>query len=394
MHVHLDMLGGLAGDMFLAASLDADLCDRDAIETALQSLGLGDVRIVSEEAMRGAIAGTHVHFEGWDPEAESDHRHLSAILEMLERSDLPDEVADRAASMFRTLGEAESSIHDLPLEEVHFHECGALDSIFDFVSAAWILETSEASWSIGEVPIGSGTVETDHGTIPAPVPATVRLLEGFETVSRPVGTELVTPTGATILNELREISPDLERPDGTLQTSGWGAGTRQLEELSNVVRATIFETRDEATASESDTVHRVVTEIDDMNPEHLAEVDDRLFEAGALDVVREPVMMKKGRQGTRLSVLTPLGEIDDVLDALFESTTTFGVRLETVERRKLARALETIETEYGDVSVKVGRRRGEVVQVSPEHDDCVRLADAEGVSVDEIHRAAMAAWRR
>ena len=398
MHVHLDMLGGLAGDMFLAAALDAGLCEKADLEEALRSLGLGDVRIVPEDAKRGAISGTHVHFENWDPEAESDHRHLSVILDRLDDSGLPEGVRRRAASMFETLGEAESSIHDIPLEEVHFHECGALDSIFDFVSAAWILEQTEASWSIGAVPLGSGTIETDHGTIPAPVPATVRLLEGFETVSRPVDTELVTPTGATILNELLRISPGLERPPGTIRASGYGTGTRQLGAISNVVRTTVFETDSETTADASstpreevDTVRQITTELDDMSPEHLTVLEDRLFEAGALDVVREPVLMKKGRQGTRVSILAEPESETSILDRLFEHTTTFGARVETIERRKLSRALEHVETDFGSVRLKIGRRRGEIVQVSPEYEDCARLADEAGVAVDEVYRAALAA---
>ncbi len=398
MHLHLDMLGGLAGDMFLAAALDADLVEREAVERVLSRLGFGDIEIVERQARRGAIVGTHVEFDGWPEEAESDHRHLSTIVELLEASDLPPEVVERTIAMFRTLGRAESEVHGIPLEKVHFHECGALDSIFDFVSAAWILERANIdSWSCGPVPLGSGTVETDHGTVPLPVPATAKLLSGFETRTRRVEAELVTPTGATILRTLREISRSLTRLDGSLDRDGYGSGTRQLDSLSNVVRALVVDTNDEQGAlggrAEHDRVVRLTTEIDDMSPEHLAEAEDPLFEAGALDVVRQPVSMKKGRQGTRLAVLVAPEHESTVVEALFRHTSTFGIRRQTHRRWKLARRHTTVQTPYGKIEVKLGHLGETLVQVSPEFDACRRAARHHDVPVMRVHEAALAAAR-
>lgn len=390
MHIHVDPLGGIAGDMFLAAALDADLIDIAELERGLKTLGVGPVRIAREKVQRGAIVGTHVHFEGWDKSAEHDHRHLTTILSMLDESDLPAAARERSKSMFKTLGEAESTIHGIPLENVHFHEVGALDSIFDFVSAAWIIEQIDATWSIAPISIGSGTVETDHGTIPVPVPATARLLDGFELAPRTETAELVTPTGAVILHTLRTSGLETARPSGTVDRIGYGAGTRELDNLSNVVR--LFVTRDaspeEAGSKETDTVRSLSCDIDDMNPELVAHVEQQLLDAGALDVVRESVVMKKGRQGVRISVLCPPALEDDILDLLFRETTTFGVRTQTVRRVKLIRRMETVETPYGPVQVKLGYWKGQPIKAAPEYDDCVRLASEVDVPVPQIYRAA------
>lgn len=401
-HLHLDMLGGLAGDMFLAAAIDAELVDIEALEASLRSLGLGAVRVLPEPAKRGAIAGTHVHFEGWDESVESDHRHLSTILQMLDDADLDPEVRQIASEMFKTLGEAEAAIHDMSLENVHFHECGALDSIFDFVSAAWVIAHTEASWSCSAIPTGSGTIETDHGTVPIPAPATMRLLEGLQTINRPVEAELVTPTGATILKTLADRHPGMQQPPGEVRRSGFGAGTRELDELSNVVRMVVLETTDHsqptdgtgssgAASDHRQAVVRLVCEIDDASPELVADAAERLRDAGALDVTAEPVGMKKNRSGVRLAVLADPDDEEMLAGELFRQTSTFGVRIERLERYALDRSIETVATAFGDVSVKVGRWKNEVIQTTPEYDDCRRLADEHDVPTRRVYRAALGA---
>ncbi|MFP4598230.1 MAG: nickel pincer cofactor biosynthesis protein LarC [Persicimonas sp.] len=393
-HVHIDMLGGIAGDMFLAASLDAGLVEAEAIERALSSLGVGEIRVVPEKVRRGALSGTHVRFEGWDPAEERDHRHLSTILEMLDQSGLDEPVKERAKQMFETLGESESKVHDIPMETVHFHECGALDSIFDFVSAAYIIETTGASWSAGAVPTGSGTVQTDHGTVPVPVPATADILQGFELEPRDVQAELVTPTGAAILKTLRGLNPEFVRPKATVRSLGYGAGTRELAELSNVVRFVVLDTGDQsASGLQRDQVARLSCDIDDMNPELFSAVEERLFDAGALDVVRESVLMKKGRQATRLSVLCEPDARDSLAEVLLRETTTFGVRVEPVERLKLRREFEDVETSAGTVRVKVGYLGDEAIKAAPEYEDCARLARESGRPVREIYEEALGAGR-
>lgn len=393
-HIHLDLVGGLAGDMFLAGALDAGIVDRQDVQAALRRVGLGPVEIEVERVQRGAIEGTHIRFQGWDPDAEATHRHLFSIREMLVESDLSEAVTDRAVEMFEMLGRAEAQVHGMDPEEVHFHEVGAVDSILDFVAAAWIVETVDASWSVGPIPAGRGTIETDHGTIPVPAPATAKVLEGFEIEYRDVDAELVTPTGATIAATVAQLEGDRR---GTLETSGFGAGTRQVEGLSNVVRFSVLQTGDRAPGDESfdrQRIVRLVTEIDDATPEVVARVADRLEEAGALDVVREPVQMKKGRLGTRLAVLCRPDDESALVARIFEETTTLGIRREPIERWVLERTVQPVETTWGAVEVKIGRSGDEILNVSPEFDSCVEVADRAGVEARRVYEAAAVAARR
>ncbi|RAL22121.1 nickel pincer cofactor biosynthesis protein LarC [Lujinxingia litoralis] len=391
-HLHLDLLGGLAGDMFLAAAIDAGLVDVARLEAALGTLGLGAVRVHQERVVRGAIEGVHVRFEGWDPAMESDHRHLSTIEAMIAESGLSAGVKARATEMFRTLGRAEATVHGIELERVHFHEVGAVDSILDFVAAAWVMEEVDATYSFGAIPAGSGTIETAHGTIPVPAPATAKLLEGFEITHRDVATEFVTPTGAAILATVAS------RPgtrQGRLKASGFGCGTRDFGSHSNVVRLVVLEQGASPAGEpwERDEVVQLVCEIDDLQPELMASVEATLFEAGALDVVREPVLMKKGRHGERLSVLCEAGRQEALLKAIFVHTTTFGVRVLPMARVKLRRTRCEVSTAFGEVHVKVGWLGNEAIKATPEYEECRALAEQHGVSVHRVYLAAQEAGR-
>ncbi|TXD35461.1 nickel pincer cofactor biosynthesis protein LarC [Lujinxingia vulgaris] len=395
-HIHLDLLGGLAGDMFLAAAIDADLVDVARLEAALQSVGLGPVRVISERVVRGAIEGVHVRFEGWDPAMESDHRHLSTIEEMIAASALSEGVKRRATAMFRTLGQAEATVHGIALERVHFHEVGAVDSILDFVAAAWVIEEVDATFSFGAIPVGSGTIETAHGTIPVPAPATAKLLEGFELTYQDVATEFVTPTGAAIL---ATVAAQPGERQGRLKASGFGCGTREFKSHSNVVRVVVMEqgaasqgsAAGDAELWERDEVVQLVCEIDDLQPELMAAVEAQLFDAGALDVVREPVLMKKGRSGERLSVLCEAELSEALLRVIFVHTTTFGVRVMPVSRVKLRRSRRLVETTFGQVHVKVGWLGDEAIKATPEFEDCRLLAERHHLPVHTVYLEAQRA---
>ena len=388
MHVHLDLVGGLAGDMFLAAAIDANLVDVAGLEAGLRTLGLGDaIRIEREHTRRGAIAGTHVRFVDWDPAADADHRHLSTIEKMIAASGLADGIKARATALFRILGAAEAKIHDIPIERVHFHEVGAVDSILDFVSAAWILEHLDATWSVGPIPTGRGTIHTAHGEIPVPAPATAELLTGMHLVQRDVEAELVTPTGAAILASIqaREL-----RPQGRLHAIGYGCGTRDPEGVSNVVRLMAIDDEARSQAWMTDEVVRVETEIDDMSPELLADIADRrLPELGAVDVTRAPVHMKKGRIGTRITVLCEEGNVDAVTTCLLRETTTLGVRIDHVSRRKLARRVESVDTPWGPIAVKAALWGDEVIRRIPEYEACRQVAEREGISITDVFEVAL-----
>jgi len=411
MHIHLDLVGGLAGDMFIAAALDAELVSREYLEEVFRKMGLGDgIGITQERVARGALTGSHIDFFGWDPAQESDHRHLSEILKMIDDAQIEEGIKAIARDLFIALGKAESKIHGIPLDKVHFHEVGAVDSILDFIGAAAIIHHAKATWTFSEVPSGYGEIVTAHGVIPVPAPATADLLRGLPTIERDVRGELVTPTGAAILHVLAGLhkAPELKlsgfkkaggksysapkrtvQRRGTLIGTGYGCGTKSFKDLANVVRLLIFE-RESAGGYERDSVMRIETEIDDMQPELLAWFcEKRLPELGALDVTRAAVHMKKGRIGSRITVLCEVGHSDVLVDALLRETSTFGVRVDEVERVKLARTLKEVQTIFGVVRVKVGMVGEEQLKASPEFEDCARLAAEHGVTISEVYQAAL-----
>lgn len=388
-HVHVDLIGGLAGDMFLAAAVDAGLVKPEALEGVLQRVGLGAVRVCTERVVRHGIQGTRLWFEGWDPAHDHDHRHLSDIHALIDDAALEEGVKARAHALFDLLGRAESEVHAVPMARVHFHEVGAVDSVLDFVGAAWVIEQVGGTWSFGPIPRGQGTIPTSHGIMPAFAPATTKLLLGQLIEEHPVAAELVTPTGAAVLMGLPQ-GPKVV--SGRLLAEGFGAGTRDMDSLANVARMTVYEVADEAQADDhAETILRLSCEIDDMTGEALAHAANALLELGALDVTRDPVTMKKGRLGTRVSVLARPEQRDAMTRALFLHTTTFGVRVEPIERVVLTREHVPVETPLGLARVKVGRLRGEIVQIAAEYEDCAELARHTGRSVHEVMTCVRAA---
>lgn len=382
------MVGGLAGDMFIAAAIHAELITADELSQVLSTLGLGTIKVLATSVMRHGIESTHVSFMGWDASQERDHRHLSEINTMIASSTLTDAVKARATAMFRLLGEVEASTHNIPLETVHFHEIGAIDSILDFVGAAYIIETLQASWSASAVPVGEGIVEMSHGPMPAMAPATAKLLTGFTLSPTGIHGELVTPTGATILKELGVHTPGLTL-SGELQRAGFGAGSKDFDAIANVVRLSVYRTSPQTHARfQMDTVMRIEADLDDESPEVMAHAERVLLEAGALDVTRHAVTMKKGRLGVRLGVLCLPADAERMAELVFVHTSTFGVRVEEISRWVLSRSFESVETPYGEVVVKIGRMGTKVVTISPEHDACAACAATHNVPVQRVHDAA------
>lgn len=407
MHVHMDLIGGLAGDMFIAAALDADLVTTTELENVFNALGVGgQIHVRTNHVGRGALTGTHIEFDGWDPKNDSNHRRLSTIETMIDAADLSQGVKIIAKELFRILGAAESKIHGIDIEEVHFHEVGAIDSILDFIGAAFILDKLGATWSFGEVPCGHGSIETAHGTIPVPAPAAADLLRGLPTVTRDVAAELVTPTGATILNYLarpkvtglkisgsgkaKPLAPvrSAVQRRGVLVATGYGCGTKNLGKIANCVRMMVYE--QDAVGPNRDIITRIECEIDDMNPEHLTWFADvRLAELGALDVSRTAITMKKGRTGIRLTVLARPQDADVIAQTVLRETSTFGLRSEEVARVILAREFRTVATVYGQVRLKVGKIGDEIIKAVPEYEDCARQAFEHGVPITEVYVAAL-----
>ena len=351
MHLHLDPVGGVAGDMFAAALLDAFPELLDELEAALATAGLSSFATIEITSHRDH-ALTGARFVVHTIEESHQRRSLSEIRAFLNGADLDAGVRDRSIAIFDLLAEAEGRVHGVAPAEVTFHEVGAWDSITDIVAAAWLIEALRpGGWSCGALPLGSGRVESAHGPLPVPAPAALLLLEGFPCVQDDVSGERVTPTGAAIL---RHLSPDFGASGEarTLRRIGMGFGTRTLDGLSNVLRVLAFDAGPERFATD-----RVVVcefELDDQTPEDLAVAIENLRDiGGVMDVLQAPVFGKKGRVGMNVRILADPSALEAVLEACFAETTTLGVRWQIVQRAVLPR--ETRTEDVGSVRVRVKR---------------------------------------
>ncbi|HBY62707.1 MAG TPA: nickel pincer cofactor biosynthesis protein LarC [Solibacterales bacterium] len=377
---YFDAFAGIAGDMTIGALLDAG-ADREGLFAALASLNLG-ATFTAEKTRRRGIAATKFDVHGGETKA---HRHLPHIVKIIAAGALPEAVKEAAGRIFQQLGEAEAAVHGVPIEKVHFHEVGAVDSICDIVGAAWCLH----SLGVGEVRcsavnVGSGTVNTEHGVLPVPAPATALLLRDRPVYARGPAFELTTPTGAAILAALSTcFGPP---PPMTVQAIGYGAGTKDFTEHANVVRAMIGQS---TAAAEATTITVIEANIDDSTPEILGWAMERLLEAGALDVTLQPVLMKKNRAATLLRVLAKPEDQESLAAVMLRETTTLGLRLYAAERRVLARRTEEVDTRWGKVRVKVSEHGA-----APEYEDCRRLAVESGAPLKEILAEAALLYRK
>ena len=378
----LEPIGGIAGDMFLAAAIDVGV-DPAALEAALRTLGVPGWRLVVTRKTDCGIAGTHVDvaLEGEQPH----HRGLREILALVDGSGLPPRARAAARGMFERIGRAEAKVHGVSVDEVHFHEVGALDSIVDVCGAAVALELLGWPRVVAAPPeLGRGLGRSAHGPMPIPPPAVLELLAGRPVrLGGPEG-EAVTPTGAAILAELAEVGP---LPAIVPARVGYGVGTRSWPDRPNVLRATIAE------PAESGELWLLETNLDDATGQMVARALEAALEAGALDAWAAPITMKKGRPAVLVSALVDERQRAAVTRVLFAETTTLGLRRRRIERDVLAREVRTVETVYGPVRVKIAMLDGVELGAQPEHDDCLALARAKGVSLREAIAAALAAHR-
>lgn len=395
MHLHLDPVGGIAGDMFIAALLDAFPALAPGLDAALGRAGLpAGSRWGALPHRDAALCGKRFELVLPAEPAPASGRHahhhhvgLAAVRAAIAAMGLDAAVAARAGAIFAVLAEAEARVHGVGVDAVEFHEVGALDSIVDIVGAAWLIQTlGAATWSVGALPLGSGRVHSAHGLLPVPAPAVVELLPGFAFVDDGFPGERVTPTGAAILRHLGCASGAKPR-GGRLKACGMGFGTRKLPGAANVLRVLAFEAVDSIAA---DAVEQITFEIDDQTPEDLALGLDRLRAGeGVLDVLQSAVYGKKGRMAMQVQVLARPDRIEEVVAACFAETTTLGVRRQRVERSVLAR--ETIAT-GGDapaVQVKLAHRPDGSLSAKAESDD-VRAGGARA-GREAMRRASEAA---
>lgn len=377
-----DCFSGVSGDMILGALVDLGL-DVASWRDELRSLPVPfDIEV--DRAMRGGIACARVVVRADETTA---HRTLADVRAIVDGSALPEAVRRDAMRVFERLAAAEAAVHGTTAERVAFHEVGAVDAIVDIAGAVSALARLDVrDVFVSSIAVGRHRASTAHGTIPTPAPATLALLDGLPVVWTEIAEELATPTGVALLATLGSFAPP---PTGRVRGVGYGAGGRDPAGRPNALRVV----RIEPAADVESGLWQLDANIDDMSPEHVGAAFAPLLEAGALDVWTTAVTMKKGRPGLRLSALCDDRARAAVVDRILRATTTFGVRATRVERTALEREVRAVETPWGPVRVKVGRLRGEVCQVAPEHDDVARAAAAGGVSPVTVADAARAAWR-
>jgi pyridinium-3,5-bisthiocarboxylic acid mononucleotide nickel chelatase len=386
--VYFDCFSGISGDMTLGALLDAGL-PLNQLRRELQFLDVPGWELSAEKVWKNGMAATYVKVPIEDKQM---HRSLAAILELIEKSRLAQNVKLQASSIFRKLGEAEAAIHDVPLEKIHFHEVGAIDAIVDIVGACiGFAALGIESFACSALNVGSGTAKMAHGVLPVPAPATARLLLGKPTYSTGIPKELVTPTGAAIVATL--CSSFGPQPPMSVTAIGYGAGTADLEGQPNVLRLMVGEAATQHSAATSESIRVLEANLDDMNPQIYGYFLERALAVGALDVFSTPVQMKKNRPGMLVTVLCKPQDEAKFEDMFFAETTTLGIRSYSAERRILARHWETVHTHLGDVRIKVARLNGHVRQASPEFEDCRKLAEAQNVPLQQVMDEAMRAWQ-
>ena len=378
--VYFDCFSGISGDMVLGALVDAG-APLERIEAELRKLGLAGWEITAARAKRMGLSATKVDVKSGE---HHPHRSLSEILRLIEAAKLSPGVAARAAQIFRRLGEAEARVHDVPVEKVHFHEVGAVDAIVDIVGACAGFELlGIEEFVCSPLNVGGGRVQTAHGILPVPAPATAELLKGAPTYSTGIERELVTPTGAAIVSTLAARFGAL--PPMSVRAIGYGAGAAELAEQANVLRIFVGEAMERsAGAPREDVVAVLETNVDDMNPQLYGYFVERALEAGALDVFAAPVQMKKNRPGQWLTILCEPAAVQKLTDLVFRETTTIGVRITEARRRTLERETLIVETPHGTVRMKVARLNGQVLNTAPEFDDCQRIAAERGLPLKQV----------
>jgi uncharacterized protein (TIGR00299 family) protein len=398
--LYLDCFSGISGDMVLGAFLDAGL-PLDELRRALGSLALPELEIGATRVLRAGVSATKFSVLGRGSDDSPQHRHehhghaehhehrtLAEIVALIETSALSPSARDRASALFERLARAEAEVHQMPLEKVHLHEVGALDSIVDIVGAVFAFEWAGAHRVVcSSLNVGGGTVQSAHGRLPVPAPATMKLLGATPVYSEAVLNELVTPTGALIATSYADSFGPL--PAMSVDRVGYGAGSRDNPGTPNVLRLLVGRAADRAAVARAAIIE---CEIDDMNPQIFGVVMDRLYAAGALEVFYAPVQMKKNRPGTLMTVVAPPELRATLADLIFRETTTIGLRFQEVDRECLERESVSVETPLGPVRFKLARREGRIVNAAPEFEDCARLAEARRLPIKEVQAIAVRAY--
>ena len=389
---YLDCFSGISGDMVLGALVDSGLSP-DLLRESLAALQLPGWRLTAEKVKRGAIAATHVKIA---TDEHHHHRGLSVILRMIDDAALPAPVKSTASQIFQRLGEAEARVHQVKIEEVHFHEVGAVDAILDIVGAAIGFHTLNIDEIVcSPLDVGAGQVQTAHGILPVPAPATGDLLRGATTYSSGIQKELVTPTGAAIATTLAKKFAPL--PAMQLESIGYGAGSADIPGRPNVLRLLIGQPA-ALRAPDHPSIYKglgwdrpvqvIEANLDDMNPQIYGYFVDQALAAGALEIFSTPVQMKKNRPGILLTMLCNEDRVEALTDLLFRETTTIGARIHESRRRILNREIVKLQTPLGEIRMKISRLNGTVLNAAPEFEDCQRIAAERDIPLKEVLASA------
>jgi len=379
--LYFDCFAGASGDMILGALVAAGVESHTLIEQ-LQSLKVPGWKIDFDTVDRSGISSTYAHVQ---TAHEHAHRHLGDILKIIYGSDLPERVKDRAARIFSRLAEAESRVHNQPVEKIHFHEVGAIDAIIDVCGAAVGFDLLGIEQFISSpLRVGYGMAQMAHGRFPIPPPAVAELLRGKPVYAGDIEGEFVTPTGAAIITTVCDRFENI--PSMKIQASGYGAGTRDPKGFPNALR--IFVGELDASAGSDETLLMIETNIDDMSPQLFGHVMDRAFELGALDCYLTHTQMKKNRPGILVSILCRPNEREKFMHLLFAETTTIGARSYEVQRRALARETIRVQTQFGPIDVKVAQGNNGSVNVMPEFEQCRAAAATANVPLVKVQDAA------
>jgi uncharacterized protein (TIGR00299 family) protein len=375
--VYIDCFSGISGDMTLGALVDAGV-SIDDLRAGLAKLSLPGYELKTEKVNRSGIAATKAQVIV-DPKSQKS-RHLSDILNIIEGSSLSPMVKEKSGRIFKRMAAAEAKVHGTTPDKIHFHEVGAVDAVVDIVGSVIGLDLLGITQIItSSINVGSGTVQTAHGIFPIPAPATAELLKGIPFYQSSPQFELATPTGAAIISTLSNSFGPL--PAMKVDRIAYGAGDKDFSDRPNVLRLMIGEF---AANYEEDISIVIETNIDDMSPQVYDYIIERLMDQGAQDVYLSPIIMKKGRPAILLSVLTDRSKADALLDIIFRETTSIGARIHEVGRKKLSREIKEVDTVYGRVGVKVSKHGNEILTVTPEYDDCRRIAEEKKVPLKKV----------
>jgi len=377
---YFDCFSGASGDMILGSLIDAGLSLR-RLREELKKIRISTIHLKAKKVLKAGISGTQVVVEGRNE--KRSHRNLKEIRRIIEGSGVDAEVKEKSNEIFNRIASVEAKIHQTPIEEVHFHELGGLDSIVDIVGAVWgIRELGIEKIYVSKVNVGGGFVKCEHGILPVPAPATLSLIEGKPIYSSGVERELLTPTGAAILTTLgSEFGPI---PPMKVERIGCGAGRDDLPH-PNLLRL-IIGTSESTFGKER--VEVIETNIDDMNPQFYDYIIEKLLAMEVLDVFITPILMKKNRPGHLLTVICPSEKLPSVTKFLLRETTTLGLRWHEEERAKSDREILTFKTKYGKIRFKLAKWEGKIVNLSPEYEDCKRLALEKKVPLKEVFEEA------